>query len=40
MYITLFMVVVMALNVSRLVWLEIRNPGKLLEERDEETVFF
>tara|TARA_Y100000296_G_scaffold11105_1_gene12796 strand:- start:657 stop:779 length:123 start_codon:yes stop_codon:yes gene_type:complete len=39
MYITLFMVFVMALHVSLLVWLETRNPGKLLEERDEETVF-
>lgn len=40
MYITLLIVAVMALNVSLLVWLEISNPGKLLEERDEETVFF
>lgn len=40
MYITLLIVAVMVLNVSLLVWLEIRNPGKLLEERDEETVFF
>ena len=39
MYITLLIVAVMALNVSLLVWLETRNPGKLLEERDEETVF-
>jgi hypothetical protein len=40
MYITLLIVAVMALNVSLLVWLETRDPGNLLEERDEKTVFF